>query len=440
MNLPAEQNIWNNQIEPTIPSNIMEPTEIVNYAVQLSVREKQQICGAYASGAYELVAPFIWAKSISSLKRELAKLGVVFVAEMLGKQNISPDTDINDIINERESITLAEELGMISKTDAMRWRNNMDIVNHFTQRQSEQDSQPMQPYEAIGLLHTSVSSILSKPSIDVAIPFVNFRENLESKLMKNGDADCNNLLTSPYFFRRLSLMIMLSGIRTKIGAQLEYLLANLNTLLPLLWPELLDTEKWSVGNTYYELYGNGIQMSVQTEGLKKALLKVRGFDYVKETLRSQTFTKTANAIINAHEGMNNFYTESEPVLELEKLGTVIPAPALGKCISALLCVSIGNIYGHSYYAAPISDRILNSLPADRWVYYFNNILPGDIRILGKLGENKPLKRWMTIKQKFITPGMDLKQNVKEIAESASEERIKSTAANCLNAYYKATKK
>lgn len=435
MTTTSESTVWGNPIEPTMPANIDKPEEIVHYAVQLSDREKKQVCNAYTAESYELVAPFVWGKAISTLKRELGKLGVVFVAEMLDKSGVTHDADINDVINEREAITLAEELGMIDKTQAMRWRNNMEIVNHFTQRESENDSAPMERFEAIGLLQTSVSSILSKPSVDVAVPFVNFRESLENKTIQAGDTVCNNLLSSPYFFRRLSLNIMLSGIRTKIGAQMEHLLANLNTLLPLLWPSLLDTEKWSVGNTYYELYGNGIQMSAQTEGLKRALLKVKGFDYVKETLRSQTFLKTANAIIDAHEGINNFHTEKTPVLELEKLGSVFPAPAFGRCITALLCVSLGNRYGHSFAAKPLADQMLISLPKDRWQHYFNNILLGDTRILNKLYESEPLQQWVNIKDNFYDTSFDLKPMIKEIVTSKSAAKIKSSASKCLANYY-----
>ena len=99
-------------------------------------------------------------------------------------------------------------------------------------------------------------------------------------------------------------------------------------------------------------------LQTQTAGLKQALLKVRGFNYVPENLRSQTFLKAAEAIVlRAHEGMNNFYNEEAPTINLEKLGTVIPAPALGPCITALLCVRLGNSYGTCWAAVPIASKM-----------------------------------------------------------------------------------
>src|SRR5262249_14791977 len=145
-----------------------------------------------------------------------------------------------------------------------------------------------------------------------------------------------------------------------------------------LWPKLRDPERWQVGNTYGQVYAEGLQ--AQTAGLKQALLKVRGFDYVPENLRSQTFIKAAEAIIRAHDGMNNFYNEESPTLNLEKLGTVIPAPAVGPCITALLCVKLGNLFGASWSASPIAERLLRKQGADRWTYYLDNVLPGETRI------------------------------------------------------------
>jgi len=78
--------------------------------------------------------------------------------------------------------------------------------------------------------------------------------------------------------------------------------------MPLLWPGLRDSEKWNVGLAYATAYDAG-EVTVSA-GLKKALLKVKGFDYVPENLRSHTFVKAAERLIEAHEGMNNFYNET----------------------------------------------------------------------------------------------------------------------------------
>jgi hypothetical protein len=221
-----------------------------------------------------------------------------------------------------------------------------------------------------------------------------------------------------------------------MGAKLEHCLANLNQILPLLWPKLRDGERWQVGTTYSQVYSDGLE--TETAGLKQALLKVKGFDYVPETLRSSTFTKAAEALIQAHEGMNNFYNEENPALQLEKLGTVIPAPALGPCMTALLCVRLGNSYGASWSAQPIANRLLKRLGAERWSYYLENVLPGEMRVLEKLESTRPNAEWRGMSRSVLASDMAFKnKNIRDLvtASMADDERGVMSAARKLIAIY-----
>jgi hypothetical protein len=214
-------------------------------------------------------------------------------------------------------------------------------------------------------------------------------------------------------------------------------LANLNLLLPLLWAKLREPERWQVGTTYAQVYADGLQ--TQTAGLKQALLKVRGFDYVPENLRSQTFLKAAEAVVRAHEGMNNFYNEEAPTISLEKLGTVIPAPAVGPCMTALLCVRLGNSYGTCWAAVPIADKLLTKQGADRWVYYLEKILPGETRILEKLLDAKPQAHWFKLAPEVFNEDMGIKEKtVRDLVDASlakDEKRLSSTVQKLIAAYY-----
>ena len=92
--------------------------------------------------------------------------------------------------------------------------------------------------------------------------------------------------------------------------------------------------------------------------------------------------------------MNNFYNELAPVKHLANLGTTIPTPALSACISALLCVYLGNSYGTSNSARPEAKRLLDQLTPDRWEYYLNHVLPSDMKILNKLLSERPRHIWI----------------------------------------------
>jgi hypothetical protein len=429
--------LWPESVPNTLPANLSQPDDIAAFAKQLTVREKAQIVKAFKDGSYEMATSFVWGRAMAGLKRELGTLGLTFLGELLGRSDIRDEDNVLDAITEKEAIRLAEELGVISRTEAIRLRHSQELVSHFSQRDSTEDDEPMETNEAVTILLYCVKSILAKPSIQVARRFAEFRKELETESLDPKDTRCKTLLSSPYFFRRLAVSVLLAGIRSNKGAKLEHCLSNLNSLLPLLWPGLRESEKWQVGSTYAQVYAEGLQL--QTTGLKQALLKVKGFDYVPENLRSETFVKAAESIIRAHEGMNNFYNEEAPTVRLESLGTVIPSAALGVCFTALLCVRLGNFYGVSWSAKPIADRTLKKQTADRWAYYLEKILPGEIRILEKLLDEKPRSQWMSLLAEIPVNNLAVREkSIKDLIDASTaknERRVILVAERLMTTYY-----
>ena len=363
---------------------------------------------------------FLWTKTVTSLKQELATVGVELLGEMLGKTNIDEDDDVEDILTTHDAIRLAGELGVVSQTDAVRLRHTHEIVAHFSRLGiEEREREEIDELEAVASLKACVKSVLARPRIEVANQFVEFRRALESESFAAGDDKVQMLLSSPYFFLKLTTNILMNSVKTAVGAVLEHCLSNTNVLLPELWPGLRATEKWRVGHTYAEVYSEGKRTSMA--GLREALLKVNGFDFVPENLRSNTFVAAANDVLRAHDGMNNFYTELPPMNKLSRLGTSVPNPALPACMTAMLSVFMGNPYGVSLAAAPVASGMLEKLSRERWRFYLDEVLPNDERILGKLADDeKPRKRWMTLVKMHELTSLQIKsKKVCQLVEAAA---------------------
>jgi hypothetical protein len=245
------------------------------------------------------------------------------------------------------------------------------------------------------------------------------------------------LRSSPYFFLKLTISVLMNAAKVNIGAQLEHTLANINVVIPQIWERLRDTEKWQVGHAYAEAYADGKTTAVA--GLKSALLQVRGFDFVPENLRSETFVRAAAAILSAHDGLNNFYNEVAPVRNLGKLGTTIPTPALPACITALLSVVLGNQWGVAWSAEPEASRLLGKLTDTRWTYYVNNALQSDTRILNKLLQDKPITNWNGVVERYGLAQLQINhRGVSKLIASSTEKnlvKIKSAAKGLLADYY-----
>jgi hypothetical protein len=347
-----------------------------------------------------MMAGFVLNKALSQLKRALASLGMAFVGEMLGRPDLDEDSVPTVSISNSEAIKLGKELGLINSTDAIRLGQHIELLAHFDNLSGvDAEYEEMTREEALNLLRTCVNAIVGRENNEAPIEFKRFRARLESKTFKSSDQEIATLGATPYFFKKTTLSILLAGIKARSGAQFEHTLGNIVSIVPMLWPSLRASERWSVGQTYAEVVSEGIAPAVLA--LKKALTAVGGFDYVPETLRSETFSAAAHTIVTVHSSMNNFYNEPAAISALAKLGTTIPWPAFPVCMSAILAVRLGNTYGYAFGAQPETKALLDRLTPNQWDYYLNECLPGDDLVLQKLAFHLlPRKRWIELVDEF----------------------------------------
>ncbi len=387
--------LWRNTDIPVLPKKVVAISELVNCGMQLSAKDQNQIIRTFEDGSYEMVSTYIWTKAINSLKNQLSKMGMSFIAEMLDRPDINEHTNLQQAISDFEAIRLAEELGVISGTASFRLKQAMETVTHFNQPELDEDPEnELTEEEAKSIIRSCIQGVLGYSKIEAAIDFKNFRTELEELTLTENSPYVLKLVQSPYFFHRTTLRILLSIVKSATGAQLENSLANSNLIIPKIWSNLKHPEKYQVGRSYSELYADGKIKAAS--GLKQVLLKVKGFDFVPEDLRSASFIKVANEILVAHEGMNNFYNEPAPMNTLHRMGSVIPIPAFPICITAILSVRLGNRFGVSNAAQVSASEMLMTITHERWVYFFNECLSSNERILYKLTQLNPSSQWMSL--------------------------------------------
>ena len=397
MNSGTHVALWMPAAPPAVPDTLSDPTLIASRALQLRERERNQIAVNFQAGNFELAASFVWLRAMALLKKQLAALGMEFIGELLQRPDIDEFSDVRTSVSDSEAISLARDLGIITPLQTMRLLQSQATVAHFTGLENDPSSvhdEVMTQEEAISCLRVCVQGVLGHEQVSVAEDFKRFRSKLESETLTDTSPEVVKLRTSPYFFVRTAISILLSLFKTAKGAQLEHAARNAALLIPHFWGQLKAPERWQIGQAYAVEFSEGRKEAVK--GLNAVLLAVSGFDYVPENLRSTTFVQVASAVIAAHQGANNFYNEPGPMRELASLGTSIPGPALAACMTAILCVKLGNFYGTSWAAQSPADQLIQRLTKDRWLYYVNERLESDRTVLSKLAEAKPLPNWIEL--------------------------------------------
>lgn len=383
---------WEASVQNGIPTYVNDVNDIVVYGNKnLTSKQQTQIVGAYKMGAYDMAAEYAWKKAIIKLRSSLADLGMDFISEFVQRDDVDEYTPIENVLTERATIDLAERLGVINSTGALHLRQAQELVNHYLSANSEEE---MSSIDCLSVIRTSVEYILSEDNVKVAIAFSVFRQRLLNEDLKLKDNDVVQIINSPLFYIRTVMSILLSAIKRSKPIVQEHALVNMTMLLPEIWKKLSSTDKWMVGETYRDVVASGDVNA--TKGLKIALGKVGGFDYVPETLRSTTFREMARKVIDVHDSYNNFYNESGVVRALANLGTRIPEPAFLVCLDAYLLVYLGNYYGYSRTAAPIAEEELKRISKDRWQVYFSTYINTDDRILNNLETRTQVSRMKSL--------------------------------------------
>jgi hypothetical protein len=421
--------LWKAPNVPAIPDTLSDPGQLAARAVQLRDRERSQIAANFQAGNYEMASAFVWLRTMALLKRQLAALGMEFIGELLQRPDIDEFTDVQTAVSDSEAISLAQDLGIITPLQTMRLTHSRAVVSHFASTSSDpavDQDEIMTQEEAILCLRVCIQGVLGHQQVNVAEDFKSFRSKLESETLTSDSPEIQKLDGSPYFFVRTAISVLLTLFKMARGAQLEHTARNALLIMPRYWNQIKQPERWQIGKAYAEQFNEGRKEAVR--GLHAVLVAVSGFDFVPENLRSNTFIKVANSVIAAHQAMDNFYNEPAPMRELASLGTSIPSPALAVCMTAILCVKLGNYYGVSRAAQSAADQVIVTLSVERWLYYLNERLEEDRLILPKLQEDKPITRWISlVSQLAIDLDKISQKNVKAlITATRAGDRVRIT--------------
>lgn len=385
----------------------------------LSNNDANKIVKAFNNGLYDMAAEYIWSRTISTLKKNIMRFGEEFVAEMLDR----PDISSVDDISEYEVITLSSDLGFINQTAKIEFMQFSEIIQHYMSNEDPDEEFPLTKVSDI--VRSCVKHVLGFEKVDYEISFVSFRNRLRTEYIIEGHEIYTQLKLAPYFYKRTVFKTMMNLAKTtKDSAEREIILNNMITIFVELWSSLSSEEKWVIGRSYAQCLSDGDNKLLIA--LKSVLLKVKGFDYVPENLRSNTYIIAAKDLLSAHQGMNNFYNEPSKAKYLAQMGNSIPAPAFGNCMTAVLACKLGNSYGISWDAQAYLDEILQTVSKDRWSYYLSSVLPYDRVILYKLCGDITADRWIELVEKYSLEKIDIEgeKEVKDlISFSNSKQKI-----------------
>ncbi len=391
-----------------------EIREILALSVQLRKKEVATIYALYNGESYEVASETIWERAIRVLRERVLSLGLEFVGEMVGLDNMDYVRELPAF----EVINLAAELGFINSTGKMRLSQANELVQHYRGRDIEEE---MPQNESDTVIRACIQYILGYESSEISIEFGDFRNSLKHDLFEKQSQKMEMLINSPYFYKKTTVRTLINLIASTEGAEYETVSSNFSSIIEAVWESLTSDDRYFVGVTYSKYANKGELKYIIT--FKQALEKVHGFDYVPENLRSLSFIRAAKNIKKVHWEFNNFYKEPDAVKTLERLGNQIPKPAIKEAISATLMVLLGNYYGSSNGAEEDAYKILDKLDKASWEYYINKCFPYDEDVLSKIAAgDRRTQVWFRIVKKYNLLELEISDvKLQDLIKASSNE-------------------
>lgn len=419
--------LWQSNAGIEIPK-VANLDMVLSFNYQLKQRELDVIATNYKSGFFEMASEAIWNRSIAILRNRVLALGLQFVSEMVGIDNLSYIQNLPDF----EVINLAMELGFINATGKMRLTHANEIVQHYLSRDVEDE---MPQNESDSVIRPCIQYILGYEDSNIQIEYNDFRTSLKMESFSSNDSKLESLNASPYFYKKTTIRTLVNLLSSTEGAEFETVEANFILIIKTIWNGLTSDDKYFLGLTFskHKNDGNAKLISAFTN----VLMAVGGFDYVPENLRSLSFIEAAKKLKSTHYAMNNFYNEPNVVNKLNKMGSKIPKPAIKECISATLMVLLGNAYGRSFDAVEPATNILQKLSQSDWIYYIEQCLIYDEEVLQKISAgDMRTERWCGIVKDFNLITFEYSNPKVQEFIKFSMHLDKSNTKVCANSFYK----
>lgn len=373
-------------------------SELVQYGIALPIPVRNKVVKYYREGDFVTAANAVWDRAINLLRKRILSLGEEFVADMVE----SDDLDYVRNLPAYRVIDLAHDLGFIDQSGRRKLQSANEQYNFFNNTDSEAYEEMPQD-EANIIIKNCIRYILCTTDDYFGLQFNDFREKLKTgAITELYDDDKAMFATCPYFYLKTTVRSLLKLFRDTEGIEFDNVTRNMKTVFPIIWERLKIEERRALADAYTDYSESD---NVREQIIKGVMLQVRGFDYVKENVRSRTYIQAAKTLIDIHFGMQNYYNEPRAIKDLEDLGTVIPKLALKECVTAILFVKLGNQYGTSWRAEEIADRMLSNLTEEDWIIYLENYMVDESNLLD--GIERSIK--MRNKWKEVVKTYNLKQ-------------------------------
>lgn len=344
---------------------------------------------------------YIWNLTIYDLYRRIEKYGIDYFASAINWTGKSLKTIVDlQEVKDVQIIDGANALGILPDEAHFFLQQCREIRNKFSAAHYPMGE--LDKFETMNFIKNCIKYVLT---YDLPAPGIQIKDLINrlsiEKLNKGEDITFIITNQSKRIHGAILHSLFNSFIKQDCNANLKF---NIKLIAPELW-NIVDEE---VKSSIASKFGSLKDITGQDEANEAlAFLKlVNGVEYIPEGFRDIIFAKHARFLIDAHFGMNNFYTEPNYARDLDSLGYDVPSSAINTYVKAIILSYVGNRYGISDNAQKYNVKMISKL-SQSGVRALFRVISNDPQVVWELSSISPagrLKKMMDIiKEKTMLP-------------------------------------
>ena len=319
---------------------------------------------AVFAGLFDAALNYLWDETIKALRNKIAQYDIMYFYDVvLSDSNKRKDfKDISDIekLSDGDLLLGALKIDLIDDVCYQELKHISYMRNWASA--AHPNEQELTGSRLVYYLEVCVKNIIALPIDSTAIEIQTLLRNIRQDYPLDRER-IQHIALSFSKFKPSQINALCQGffgIYTDTNTS-SISRDNINELLEPLWEIASEETKIKIGLKYGNLSINGENDKCQ---LADAFLKrINGLNYIPEDLKSAKLLPLLDDLINAHENVNNFYTEPSIAKEIAILikSTKVPSKVESEFITKILYVYLTNGNGEAWNANGYYEEMLYNL-------------------------------------------------------------------------------
>lgn len=364
---------------------------------------------AATSGLFDAALNYLWNETVFQLRKRVSNYDIEYFYDVAvtysdkrkrlsGVEDL-PKLDDSELIKGSKEIEMISEIGF-RHLDYIKYMRNWASAAHPNQVQ-------LTGMQLMSWLETCINEVINLPNSHITVETGRLLKNLKEQPLNQNEINMLSTFICNLSQDRVNTLANgLFGIYTRSESE-NFVRENVRSVVKVLWDRIDEATKNDFGIKYARFTVNG---DVRESNYAKELLEhVKGESYFPEPMRITELDTALNQLYQAHNNINNFYTEPALALHLERLVGKNPVPRqlYNKYVNIIVDSYITNGNGVCYDADAVYHKLISLFDQDQIIIALFTVMDEHISSMLqlKLCSEKYMEMIELLKVKNVTPAI-----------------------------------